>query len=80
MFGQLLWLTVPAWENQAQEIHRMKGTKIAHTVNVRKPEETANVRSKCYNATCPLCMLMNKLDQSNVTALGFKHKEYLTAM
>ena len=38
MFRHLSW-TAPAWESQPQEIHRMKETKIAHTVNVRKPEE-----------------------------------------
>ena len=38
MFRHLSW-TTPAWESQPQEIHRMKETKIAHTVNVRKPEE-----------------------------------------
>ena len=55
----------------------MKETKTAHTVNVRKPED---IYRKCQSATCAVCMVTNKLDQSIITAHGFKHNECLTAM
>ena len=38
------------------------------------------VALECRNETCAVCMLMNKLDQRTMTALGLKRNERLTAM
>ena len=46
MFGQLISWTASPWENQAQEIHRMKETKIAHTVNVRNRRKYSQCQEK----------------------------------
>ena len=40
----------------------------------------ADVRTKCQNPTCSICMLVNKLDQPTITALGLKRNERLAAM
>ena len=42
--------------------------------------DMADVRTKCQNPTCSICMLVNKLDQPTITALGLKRNQRLAAM
>ena len=53
MFGQLISCTASPWENQAQEIHRMKETKIAHTVNVRNRRKYSQCQEKMSECELP---------------------------
>ena len=76
-FRSLTW-------NATDNIHRFIGWRKPKlpilSMSESRRKYSQFVRSKCHNASCADCMLMNELNQCTITGLGFKCNERLTAM